>query len=99
MEGSVRGILNHLAALRIIRDKNVRDWNSLRNHWVHRKPPENWGHVETTSVADCVLTLFHHLIFHLIGYGGPYIDYSTEGWPEQYYVLRTLSGEVSPSQR
>lgn len=82
---SARSKLNHLSDLGIVEKDNVKAWMSLRNYWVHRKPPENWDFVKTMKTVEKVTVLFYHLIFHAIGYQGNYVDYSTKGWPNAYY--------------
>lgn len=69
----------------IVRDKNVKAWDSIRNRGAHASPPEReelqkW-------IDNCYKTevLLNHLIFYAIGYQGEFTDYGTPNWPQLQY--------------
>ncbi len=44
-----------------------------------------------------VEVLFYHLIFHVIGYEGPYTDYASPGCPVRRYPKELESNPVIPA--
>jgi hypothetical protein len=68
-----------------ITEDQSKAWQRLRNASTHSFqassiPPEEFG-----DLLQQVEVLFYHLIFLAIGYRGPYIDFSTPGWPIKNY--------------
>jgi hypothetical protein len=57
-------------------------WRKLRNALAHGSSPKGGRFVE---LLYRVKVLFYHLIFHAIGYKGPYMDYGSLGWPVKWY--------------
>jgi hypothetical protein len=97
----IAGMVNGLTNIRAIDRMNelaerggtlpalVKDWQKLRNSGVH--PSKRGGDL---SQSDCqrlidqvyhVTTLMYHIVFALIGYKGPYTDYSAYGFSERTY--------------
>lgn len=61
------------------------DWSALRNDY------QKWG-----DLIGAVRTLFHQLVFKIIGYEGTYTDYGTHGYPLLEYPPKPATGP-SPS--
>lgn len=69
----------------IVRNQDVKAWDSIRNRGAHARPPEReelqkW-------IDNCYKTevLLNHLIFYAIGYQGKFTDYGTPNWPQSQY--------------
>jgi hypothetical protein len=69
----------------------VEAWKSLRNRGVH----PTTGKIDIASLdyqryideLHKVGVLLYHIVFHLIGYSGPYTDYGARGFPAEDYPL------------
>ncbi|MFZ2067202.1 MAG: hypothetical protein WAV27_14565, partial [Xanthobacteraceae bacterium] len=69
---------------------HVEAWQRLRNRGVH---PATKGDVDVASLdfqkmldeLHSVTTLLYHIVFHVIGYRGPYTDYSARNFPAKDY--------------
>jgi hypothetical protein len=82
---SARNKLKSLTAQSIVRVQDVEAWDFVRNKSAHAVASETKLSQDNTLRLDRVLVLFHHLIFHLIGYRGIYSDYGELGYPEKEY--------------
>lgn len=77
--------LNWLVKLGITEQRLVRTWRTLRNSSVH---PVDAGDMDLASASfqnkideiHSVVTLMYQIVFYLIGYEGPYTDYSQRGY-------------------
>jgi hypothetical protein len=58
-------------------------WKALRHASAHAAAPEGDWVLPTIEKSAIVLALYYRLVFLLIGYQGPYTDYSERGWPER----------------
>lgn len=67
-------ILKQLAKDGIVRDCDVNAWKKVRNRAAHGTQLDNDPETLFNDYLH-ILVLFYHLIFHMIGYHGPYIDY------------------------
>lgn len=71
---------------------HVEAWKKLRNRGVH---PVAKGDADVASPdfqkwideLHCVTVLLYHIVFHVIGYRGPYTDYVTRNFPEKNYPV------------
>jgi hypothetical protein len=69
---------------------HVEAWRKLRNRGVH---PATKGDVDVASIdfqtmldeLHQVTVLLYHIVFHVIGYRGPYTDYATRNFPAKNY--------------
>jgi hypothetical protein len=80
-----KDILMRLVKQGAVREQHVKAWNRLRNLAAH---PNVNGSVPTqdlVNLCNAVTVLLYHLIFHAIGYAGPYTDYSEYGYPPKRY--------------
>jgi hypothetical protein len=71
--------LYQLAGRAVITDVEIRAWGEMRNKLAHGALPE-FGQEMITN-AHRVLTLFHKLVLHCIGFRGKLRDYGQLGWP------------------
>lgn len=75
---------------------HVEAWRKLRNRGVH---PATKGDVDVASLdfqkmideLHRVTVLLYHIVFHVIGYHGPYTDYATRNFPVKNYPLASPS--------
>lgn len=74
----------------VITDEQYRDWKKLRNPTAHSYLSTGIPAPDMIQLLQSCEVLFYHLVFHAIGYEGPYIDYSTPGWPLRNYPRRSL---------
>ena len=78
--------------------EHIKAWQRLRNRGVH---PKLTGDVDIASLdfqkyideINCVTALLYHIVFHLIGYRGPYTDYATRDFPVSNYPLTEVAPE------
>jgi hypothetical protein len=72
-----------LAQSGVISPSQVAAWKKLRNSTAHAKSHE----FDDAFLTLCheVLVLLYCLVFHIIGYAGPFTDYGIIGWPEREY--------------
>jgi hypothetical protein len=64
-------------------------WKKLRNPSAHTYLSTGIPTTEMVQLLQTCEVLFYHLVFHAIDYEGPYVDYSTPGWPIKDYPGRT----------
>jgi len=91
--GSVQQILNprtgdrmrELVTRRAITPEQNKAWQKLRNASAHSYQASAIAHEEFIKLVQQNEVLFYHLIFCAIGYKGPYLDFSSEGWPIRQY--------------
>jgi hypothetical protein len=74
--------LKQLVAAGAIPTGHLAAWKGLRNSSAHADASEGDWVAPTVHKSDVVLALYYRLVFMLIGYRGPYTDYSQIGWPE-----------------
>lgn len=60
-------------------------WSKLRNPSAHSYLLSGLPTPTMLELVQKCEVLFYHLVFSCIGYHGPYIDYSTPGWPLKAY--------------
>jgi hypothetical protein len=60
-------------------------WSELRNPSTHSYMSSGMPTPTMLELLQTCEVLFYHLVFSCIGYEGPYIDYSTPGWPLRAY--------------
>jgi hypothetical protein len=73
-----------LGARGAISNEHVAAWNKVRHAWAHGQR-RNFSNQEFIDLINTVVVLFNNLIFHKIGYVGPFKDYSQRGWPKAEY--------------
>lgn len=67
----------------VIREGLVHAWEDIRHPSVHADGLENGAAItKIYSKYHSARTLFNELVFLVIGYTGPYTDYSVSGWPQ-----------------
>lgn len=77
-------VLKALEANGSLPPKSTDAWSRLRNSAAH--PIRSSGAVEIDRLyMQClgVLMVAYRLVFLSVGYRGPYVDYSTRGWPKK----------------
>ena len=87
LTGLVRGLdaatsssrLHALAHQGVITTEEVEAWRKLRNKLSHGTLPE-FGQMRVDN-AHHVLTLFHRLVLHCVGFSGELRDYGESDWP------------------
>ncbi len=80
-----------------IADTGLKAWKKLRNAAAHGDwSSRRSNYQEWIEQIGAVRTLFHQLIFRLIGYTGTYTDYGTRGYLLGRYPPGNTAG-VSPS--
>jgi hypothetical protein len=80
-----RDYLEQLVDKGAISTVHVEAWKSLRNASAHADASDGDWIVPTVRKSSVVLALYYQLVFMLIGYRGPYTDYSQIGWPERSF--------------
>lgn len=88
----VKQTLRELAEMRRVDKTHVDAWDKLRNRHVHPKLadlriPGSAEYRELFRLLWEVEMLLHELTFHLIGYEGPFTDYSREAFASRQYPL------------
>ncbi|WP_397577739.1 hypothetical protein [Sphingorhabdus sp.] len=83
---SVKDRLSSLIETNEVTAAYVSAWNNLRNKFVHPKAKDlvAFSDEKLQQLLDLlykVTALMYEIIFHLIGYRGPYRDCGTDGWP------------------
>lgn len=85
-------VLHYLAGDGAIEMEYIKSWSNLRNRQVHPKlsdlKPFDLNAVQ--AVLDDIRkteVLLHQVVFHLIGYTGPFTDYGLDGYPIRTYPL------------
>jgi len=79
--------------LHILKDKNlldsrlVEEYDKLRNSSAHGELADSSKFQEHLDRCYAVLVLFYHILFLVIGYSGPYTDYSMRGFPEKEFRM------------
>jgi hypothetical protein len=93
---SPKDILVALAKKGAIEESYIKAWTWLRNKQVHPslkdlKRPGPDGYQKTMDATSRVECLIHQLVFHLIGYEGPFTDYGSDvvsqSFPVKAYPL------------
>lgn len=93
-------VLHYLADTLRVERAYIQSWTNLRNRHVHPKLT-NLKPLDS-DFADGVLSdirkaevLLHQLVFHLIGYSGPFTDYGALNFPSRTYPLVSASSDAS----
>ncbi len=68
-----------------ITEEQSKAWQKLRNASTHSYQTNSLSSDEFRKLLSQVEVLFYHLIFYTIGYRGPYVDFSSPGWPLKHY--------------
>lgn len=84
--------LHELAEKGFIQKNYIVSWTNLRNRHVHPtladlEPPSPATYQRVLDDTYRVEVLLNQVIFHLIGYEGPFTDYGAEGFPNKNYPL------------
>ena len=69
----------------VITDDQYSDWKKLRNPIAHSYLSTGIPTPDMIQLLQSCEVLFYHLVFRVIGYEGPYVEYSTLGWPLKEY--------------
>jgi len=73
-----------------ITENQYRNWKKLRNPTTHSYLSTGIPTPDMIKLLQSCEVLFYHLIFRAIDYEGPYVDYSTLGWPIRDYPSHAL---------
>lgn len=68
-------------------------WKRLRHAAAHGASLHGRAIEDVLVLRSEVTMLLYSLVFHAIGYSGPRIDYSVEGWPEADWPITLLGPE------
>jgi hypothetical protein len=60
-------------------------WKRLRNRSTHEYQLLRSNPDQLRELLPHIQVLFYRLVFHVIGYSGPYTDYSSPDWPMRRY--------------
>ncbi|NVO17085.1 MAG: hypothetical protein HXX10_23925 [Rhodoplanes sp.] len=110
----IRGLIGSLTSIRAIDRMNklaekggadrvhVAAWKKLRNRGVHpTAESQEVGSLDYQRFIDDLHrlnVLLYHIVFHIIGYRGPYTDYGTRNFPIKDYPLMGVSNSVKSEQ-
>ncbi len=78
-------IMRALVGREIITRDQYKAWDRLRNRSAHEYQLSKNNPEELRTLLPKVEVLLNHLIFHAIGYKGPYTDYASLDWPIRQY--------------
>jgi hypothetical protein len=78
-------IMRALVGREIITKDQYKAWDKLRNRSAHEYQLSKNNPEELRTLLPKVQVLFNNLIFHAIGYKGPYTDYASPDWPIRQY--------------
>jgi hypothetical protein len=82
---TVRNKLDKLKDMGFARQADIETWSFVRNKATHAVKSEINISQENIKHRFQLVTLFYHLIFHLIGYHGKYTDYGEREFPTKNY--------------
>ena len=87
--------LHELAKKGLIQKDYIASWTDLRNRHVHPtladlEPPSPATYQSVLDSTYRVEVLLYQIIFHLLGYEGPFTDYGAEGFPITNYPLAVV---------
>jgi hypothetical protein len=79
-------VIGHVSA------EHRKAWSDLRNRQAHPKhsDPRDINMADLQQTLDWIgktTVLMYHIVFHLIGYSGKYVDYGTRRYPVRAYPL------------
>jgi hypothetical protein len=77
--------MRKLAELGAITDDQWRAWKKLRDPSAHSYQSTPFTPDKFVDLVQRNEVLLYHLIFHAIGYKGPYMDFSSPDWPIKEY--------------
>ena len=78
-------ILRSLVDKAVITKPQYEAWQRLRNRSTHEYQLLRGNPDQLRELLPSVQVLFYRLVFHAIGYRGPYTDYSSPDWPTREY--------------
>ena len=83
----------------IIRPELVKAWSGMRNSAVHASGLDPAEIRTVYKEYQIAVTLLNELVMLLIGYQGPYTDYSVVGWPQRDWdgVLQNAEENTQPA--
>lgn len=84
--------LHELAKRGLIQRQYIKSWTDLRNRHVHPTladltAPSQADYQNVLDNTHRVEVLIYQIIFHLLGYNGPFTDYGADGFPGGIYPL------------
>jgi hypothetical protein len=85
--------LMRLQSERVVYDRHVRAWGTLRNRAAHANMNAADSLQELVDLCDAVTVLLYHLVFKAIGYEGAYTDWSEYGHPAKWFRGRPPTEE------
>ena len=86
LQPNPKAILRRLMDQGFVGEVHIKAWERLRNKATHGQDLGEIGKLqETLDLHHQCLGLFFRLIFVLIGYRGPYVDYSLRRWPTRVF--------------
>lgn len=89
-------ILRNLVRKAVITKQQYEAWQKLRNRSAHEYQLLRGSPNQLRELLPRVQVLFYRLVFHAIGYRGPYTDYSSPEWPTRQYPGKS---EAPPNNR
>jgi hypothetical protein len=78
-------ILRNLVRKTVITKQQYEAWQKLRNRSTHEYQLLRGNPNLLRELLPIVQVLFYRMVFHAIGYRGPYTDYSSPDWPIRQY--------------
>jgi hypothetical protein len=88
LEPNVGNKMKALEKVGAITNAQAKAWQSLRNKSAHSYQTHGSKNSKFVKLIFQINVLFYHLIFHAIGYKGPYMDVSETGFPIKQYPSR-----------
>lgn len=89
-------ILQNLVKKAVITKQQYEAWQKLRNRSAHGYQLLRGNPNQLRELLPSVQVLFYRLVFHAIGYRGPYTDCSSPDWPIRQYPGK--SGGLPPNR-
>lgn len=89
--------LETLQAIGHVDAAHIKAWSKLRNKQAHPKHADlgslRMDEIQgTLDLVSKTTVLMYHIVFHLIGYRGKYVDYGTYRYPVKDYPLESPPG-------
>lgn len=85
--GSIRAgdVLRSLKKKAVVTAEQYEAWQKLRNRSTHEYQLMRGDPDQLRKLIPHVQVMFYRLVFHAIGYRGPFTDYSAPEWPVKVY--------------
>ena len=80
-KASAKTLILKLVQDGLITNDEFDSWDKARNQLAHGEFLKYTDLQYLVDIHSKVLTMFYKLIFNVIRYRGPYVDYGTKGWP------------------